>query len=380
MKILIDCTQIPLEKTGMGIYAINLISEIHSSDETNMYYILIQDDDDEFRFITKSNFILKQIKSGIFRRLFLRFLLEQLYIPYFILKNSIEIIHSLHYSFPLLPLPAKKIVTIPDLTFFKYPQYHVKIKVGYFRLFIRLAAFLADTIITISQSSKTDFLNMFNVNKDKIAVTYLGTTCHRDLLDDEESSCVKEKFSIKNEYILYLGTIEPRKNIKNLIAAFEKITQSGYDGYLVIAGKKGWDVEDVFGFAERVGLKNKIIFTGYVYDNEKAHLIKGAKIFVYPSIYEGFGIPVLEALALGVPTITSNVSSLPEVAGDAALLVDPSNINELFLSMRKLLNNRMLYKNFQERSLAQAKKFSWEITAKETIKVYNSWNTKKMNN
>lgn len=372
MNILIDFTQIPVQKCGIGIYALNLISKIYELDKVNNYYIIIQDDDNALCFISHPHFNVIKVNSRIFRKLVFRFLLEQFYIPYLALKHKIDAVHSLHYSFPLL-ITTKRIVTIPDMTFFKHSDKHLFIKRYYFKFFICLASILADKIITISKSSKDDFLERFKSAREKINVVCLGRRkAFNNKLDASTINSVRNKYKISNNYILYLGTIEPRKNIRRLILAFDRFLNDGEDCQLVIAGKKGWHYDGIFRLIEELSLKEKVIFTGFVSEDEKPFLIGGAKIFVYPSIYEGFGIPVLEALSCGIPTITSNVSSLPEITGDAALLVNPLDVNELYSNIKGLFNDRTLYTQLKEKSVEQAKKFSWKRCAQETIEVYNS--------
>ena len=169
-----------------------------------------------------------------------------------------------------------------------------------------------------------------------------------------------------------------RKNIKNLILAFEKINRDNHNYQLVIVGKRGWHCNDVFDLAKKLSLNGKVLFTGFIDEEEKPYLLNGSKAFIYPSIYEGFGLPVLESLACGVPTITSNVSSLPEIAGDAALLIDPTNSDELYSNIKKLLTDPDLCKELKRKSLIQAQNFSWKKTAQWTIDIYSSLQEKKL--
>jgi len=374
-SILIDFTQIPIQKTGIGVYGLNLISEIHKLDNNNCYYILVQDDDSSLNFINKSNFEIIRVSSKFFRNIYARLILEQLFIPYMIIKYRINIIHALHYSFPVLVF-AKRIVTIPDMTFLKYPRCHAFTKKHYFGLFIYLSHILADKIITISKSSRSDYLQKFKCDENKVYVTYLGVKGTFNSQTENNQNKIKEiknKYAINKDYILFMGTLEPRKNIKNLILAFSKLIKNIPSYKLVIAGKKGWDFNETFKLVDKLSLGQYIIFTDFVSEEDKPFLIAGSKIFVYPSLYEGFGLPVLEAMSCGKPTITSNSSSLPEIAGDAALLTDPLNTDKLYNDIKRLLEDNGLYNNLINKSIEQSRKFSWEKTAKETINVYNSF-------
>lgn len=372
MKILIDFSQIPVQKAGVGVYALNLITKLYELDKINNYFIVVQDDDNSLDFIDGNNYKLIKIKAKFFRKLILRFFMEQFYLPYLTIKHKIDLVHSLHYSFPLLS-PAKKLVTLCDMTFFKFPRSHVLIKRIYFRFFINLIPIFAYEIIAISKSSLDDFREIFPKWKNKGRVVYLGKSdSFRPNLNRERIEKIKGLFGITKEYLLFIGTIEPRKNIKNLVLAFHKLLNTGENYQLVIAGKKGWYYEEVFELINELGLKENVIFTGFMDEKDKPYLIAGAKIFIYPSIYEGFGIPVLEAIACGIPTITSNVSSLPEVSGDAALFAGPSDSVELCMCMKKLINDGALYQRLKQKSVEQAEKFTWDKTALGTLAVYNS--------
>lgn len=370
MKILIDFTQIPVKKAGMGVYALNLISSIYEIDKQNTYFILIQNDDVSLEFISDLRFKFIRVSSKYFRNRYLRLLLEQLYIPFLVIKHKIDTVHSFHYSFPIF-LTAKRIITIPDMTLFKFPEHHIKVYVYYFRFFTWLASILANRIITISYSSKADIISELKINKEKIIVTYLSHDLpDKSSITKAESDNVKNKFQIKNEYMLYIGTIEPRKNLERLISAFEKFEKENNDIQLIIVGQLGWHFNNLLKLIET--FKNQVILTGYLDRKEKAILLAGAKIFVYPSIYEGFGIPVLEALWYGIPTITSNTSSLIEITNSAALLIDPLSIDDIHNAMKRVMHDNFLYDNLKQKSIEQAKKFSWRKTAEETINLYNS--------
>ncbi|MCK5332349.1 glycosyltransferase family 4 protein, partial [Candidatus Parcubacteria bacterium] len=188
-----------------------------------------------------------------------------------------------------------------------------------------------------------------------------------------------EKYNLPKKFILYLGTIEPRKNITGIIRAFEKLKVGHFkmsstvkDCKLVIAGSKGWLCQDVFNLAMNSVVADDIFFTGFVDDEDKAILYKLAEIFVYPSFYEGFGFPPLEAMQNKTPVITSNVSSLPEAVGGAAIMVDPYNINELERAIENLLSDENLKNNITQKGIEQTKKFSWSRCAEETLAILKS--------
>ena len=370
MNILIDFTQIPRQKVGVGVYALNLVKQIAKLDLENSYHILIQDDEHSLDSLERNNFKLINIQSKIFRKLIFRLLFEQWVIPYIIIRKRIDVVHSLHYSFPLLTFGAKKIVTIHDMTFFKFPKYHQIIKRYYFSFFIHLVARMADKVISLSESTLRDFILLTGATKDKVSVIHLGVDWATSSFPRERVEFVKKKYGIDGKYLLFVGMIEPRKNVGNLILAYDKLLKVNKDYHLVIVGMKGWGYRKVFNLIDDLRLHDKIIFTGFVEEEDKPFIIRGAKIFVYPSIYEGFGIPVLEALSLGIPTVTSNVSSLPEITGGAALLVDPANVDELYSGIKRLLDDETIYQELKKKAVLQARKFSWMKTAQKTIELY----------
>lgn len=369
LNVLIDFSQLPIQKVGVGVYGLNLI--LNLEDRPNIhYFVLVQDDDDSLDKCPSDFITLIKVNSNKFRKLSNRFFLEQFYIPYLVYKHKIDVVHSLHYSFPVLA-KAKKVVTVCDMIFYKYPELHLKSKVLYFRFFIWLTTLFANKVICISESTRQDYLSYFKVPSELAAVVELGKddSYHPDL-DRQEINQLLKKYAIDGEYILFIGTIEPRKNVSNLILAFERLIADGFPHSLVVVGKKGWHYDSIFHLVKERNLTDRVIFTGFIEESEKPLFLAGASVFVYPSLYEGFGIPVLEALACGTPTITSNVSSMPEVAGDAALLVNPENLEEIYDAMKKVLMDSSLRSELKARSLRQAANFSWEKTANMTIEVY----------
>lgn len=370
MRVLIDCTGISKVKAGVGVYAINLVKELIAIKQDLQLWLLVQDDDQEFDFHEDGVKTIR-VPARIFRRVSLRLLLQQIYLPWLALRHRIEVIHSLHYSFPLLPLRARNVVTIHDLTSFLCPELLIPNKMRYYRLFIKASHRGADELIFVSYSTRHDYCQAFPRALDSCHVVMLGKSPEfRSDLATEKVAEVLHRYALKEPYILFIGMIEPRKNLNRLVDAFSALASAYPDHSLVIAGKKGWMYEDLFALIRDKGLDKKVLFPGYISEEDKPYLIRGAEVFVYPSLYEGFGIPVLEALACGTPTITSNVSSMPEVAGDAALLVDPTNTEELTLALSRLLADKALRDDLIVKSIAQAEKFSWKKTAAETYTVY----------
>ncbi len=372
MRILIDLTQIRLQKAGVGVYAQSLVEALLKLDRENDYVLLVQNDDDAIVDSGVCGRIIR-VNARLFRWMPLRLALEQIYIPYLVLKHRIDLVHSLHYSFPLLAR-AKRVVTIHDLTSFLFPELHVWAKAVYYRCFTRLAVRHADGLIFDSQATLNDCMRVVGGPKGKTSVVYLGVNreswCN---IAERDCNIVLNKFGIRSEYLLFVGTIEPRKNLVRLVAAFDMLVANGFNGHLVIAGHRGWHCEELDRILGQRAPDDKIILTGYITDEEKFAFLRRALIFVYPSLYEGFGIPVLESLSFGVPTITSNLSSLPEVAGAAALLVDPQSVSQLYEAMRCLVESSLLREGLTQKALAQSQKFSWSNTAIQTREMYEQF-------
>lgn len=375
MNILIDFSQIPIKKTGVGTYGVNLVQKLSAlhTNSRDVFFILLQDDEGVFDTLSNNRFVFIPVKNRIFRKFVPRFFLEQILIPWLTYKHQIDVIHSLHYSFPIAAFSVKKVVTLHDMTFFLFPEYHLPLKRYYFRFWIKMAALLADHLITVSESTRNDLYSFQRHVRSKVAV--IPHSCEQDASSTDNWGSVQsvmQKYSIPQNYLLFVGTIEPRKNICRLIYAFERLAQEIPDFSLVIVGQKGWGAVDVERAFQESEVRDRIIFTGFIPEEEKSLLMQNARLFVYPSIYEGFGLPVLEALQFGIPTITSNVSSLPEVAGDAALTIDPFSADAIYNAMKTILTDELLYARLQKKAILQSRLFSWERTAEKTLRVYHS--------
>ena len=228
-----------------------------------------------------------------------------------------------------------------------------------------------DAIITISQQSKVDIQRYLHVEEGKINVTALAARDGFHIQKDDEVEETIQQIGIERPYIVFIGSIEPRKNLVRLLEAYKELLKWSTKWKLVIVGSSNyWKGSLVEKKVEQLGIKDKVIFTGYVKDADLPAIYNGADLFCFPSLYEGFGLPVLEAMACGTPVITSKCSSLPEVVGEAAVLVDPFNVNEIFSAMRRILSEPELARELHKRGLERVAHFSWERTAHETIAVY----------
>jgi glycosyltransferase involved in cell wall biosynthesis len=366
-RILIDFTQIPNNKTGVGVYAINTFKNLN--DNYNNYFFIIQNDDkDLYDLLDDLNISKKifKINSFIFRKFIFRIIFEQIIMPLIFIFYKINISHSLHYSFPIFSFNTKIYVTIHDLTFILYPDYHTRFKVIYFKLFLKYFVCLPHKFICVSISTNNDFQYLTKINNHKIAIIPLGIDS--ELLNKYNINQSTRYFDFK--YFLYIGTIEPRKNISNLIKAYYLYHTKHNNIKLVIVGGLGWHYKEIFTLINELNLINDIIFTGFVSEEIKYNILKDATLFIYPSFYEGFGLPILESLLFNIPTICSRNSSLIEVGGDFVTFINPYDYIDIKNKMLDVVNRSS--NNFQPDKLKiHLKSFNWMNTLQKTIKLYN---------
>jgi glycosyltransferase involved in cell wall biosynthesis len=287
--------------------------------------------------------------------------------PYLILRrknlNKYDIFHCPTVITPFIFKPTnrpKGVMTVHDLVPALFPEFSTFIKKIYYRYILKYFFSRVDHFIVPSKSVRSDLLKFYSINPDRITVVYEGV-----------SEKYRPSIKPKKDYILAVGTIEPRKNFKRIIESYISLKQNHkISAKLIIVGKRGWSCDDIYKIPDY--LHKNIIFKGYVSEVELINLYQNAKVFVYPSLNEGFGLPVVEAMACGCPVVTSNLSSLPEVAGKAALLVDPHKANDISRAILKVLDDEQFASTLRKRGLEQAKKFTWLKCAQETEKVYET--------
>lgn len=272
----------------------------------------------------------------------------------------------------VLPLihPRRSVVTVHDLGYLSYPEAHRPADRRYLDGSTRWNAHQAAAVLADSRATKDDLVRAYNADPDKVHVVYLGRDeAVAPVTDRARLADVQNRYGIATPYLFYVGTLQPRKNLARVIDAFARVAGRLGDVQLVLAGKRGWLYDDLFAQVTRLGLERRVVFPGYVDDADLPALLSGAVALVFPSLYEGFGIPVLEAGACGLPVITSNTSSLPEVAGDAALLVDPHDVDAIAEAMYRLATDPELRAELTRRGRENVKRFSWEKCARETLAV-----------
>lgn len=286
---------------------------------------------------------------------------------------SCDLFHATDYLLPLLH-HAKSVITIYDLTVLLFPEYHLPLNRWYVSLMLPSFLRHAIRVIATSENTRRDIAQRMRIPIEKIAVTYLGVnpTFH-PIEDAMELARVRVRYNLPPRFILYLGTIEPRKNLLTLLDAYHSLVSREHTmPKLVISGNRGWLHQPVFQHVRELGLTEYVYFTGWVDDQDIPTLMNAATIFVYPSLYEGFGLPPLEAMACGTPVVCSSASSLPEIIGDGGLLVEPRNADAWAQAMTRLVDDEQMRADLRQRGIAQARRFSWERTARETLAIYQS--------
>jgi len=287
-------------------------------------------------------------------------------------SRTLDVIHiPTGFGF-FLPARCAKVLTIHELTGYLFPEIQTFAWVVLHKYFLPFILKRVDMVITDSRSTKKDLMKYMGVPETKIRTIYLGVDTEKfKVLSPNYVEPIRQKYQLNFPYILYVGNLEPKKNIPTLLKAFTAVnSKNGGDCKLVIVGQKVWKYQPIFNTIQELNLQNKVIFLGYVPEQDLPGIYNAASLFVLPSIYEGFGFPPLEAMACGVPVITSNSSSLPEVVGDAGVMVDPYDSAALAAAINQVLSDEKLRTTLIKRGLERVKLFSWQKCAEETVAVY----------
>jgi glycosyltransferase involved in cell wall biosynthesis len=283
---------------------------------------------------------------------------------------GVDLFHATEHLLPRFS-SVRTVFTLHDLIFLFHPETHKPLNRWFLTLMMPRFLRAADAVIAVSECTKRDAIRFYGIPEEKITVIYEGVNPRFRPASPEAIAAVRARYNLPEHFILYVGTIEPRKNLTALLEAFHHLLAT-HDLRLVFVGKKGWLYEGFFRRLRELGLEDRVIFTGYVPDEDLPAIYSVADLFVFPSLYEGFGLPVLEAMACGVPVICSNTSSLPEVAGDAALLVDPTDVRALAGAMERALRDEAFRVTLRARGIERAQRFTWARAAQETMQVYEN--------
>jgi glycosyltransferase involved in cell wall biosynthesis len=351
-------------RAGVSRYIYNLLTHVLREDPEGEYTVLVNS-----RSALLLSCKLKRSRLPTDHPL-VRILWEQILQPLELIQEGIVLLHSPVNVQPLF-LPCRGVLTVTDLSFWGFPEAFRTSQRVYQRQFTRLSVHRAHRVIAISNSTAQDLMRFFGVPAERISVVFPGVDeRYKPIRDEARLTQLRHSRNLPRRFILFVGTLEPRKNLVTLLQAYQRFRASNRDYQLVLAGGKGWLYEPIFAAIEELGLQGDVIVPGFVPEDELPLWYSAADIFVYPSLYEGFGLPPLEAMACGTPVIVSNTSSLPEVVGEAGLLVAPRDPDEWASALLGLTRDSDLRADMASRGLARAQEFSWARMARETIQVY----------
>lgn len=364
---------------GTQTYLQNLIENLAKIDKKNEYFLFVAPWNEDLFKVKQKNF--KKLVCRIpAKPLFLRVLYEQIALPISAWKNKIDVFHF-PASVSSFFLSCPSVLTLHDITPLVSAELISPILRYYWKFTYKFSTRRVNSIITVSYSAKEDIAKFLAVPGEKIKVVYHGNRPRTLEIKGKIASNIYQNKNGSPPYILWVGKMYTHKNLSRLLRAYSKLIKDKNIKYqLVLCGMKSWGYSSFIKTVKELNLQDKVIFKGYVPDNKLELMYLNASLFVFPSLFEGFGLPILEAMSYSVPVITSNYGAMAEVAGDAAFLVDPYNIDEIAEAMYKVLTNKNLREDLIKRGLERAKKFSWEKTAKETLKVYKETYKSKLRN
>ena len=369
MHIGIDAHAIGAQQGGNETYIRNLIAALAELDHTHQYTLYFSTasaaEDWRNRY---ANFAVRLLPPPTpLVRVPLALALE-------LRRRPVDVLHVQYTAPPFCPAPV--VTTIHDLAFEHLPETFTRRGKAQLRLTVRRTARQAAHILTVSEFSRQDILKTYGLPPDKVTVTHNGCEAHftPQPASEHETEAIKQKFGIARDYLLAVGSLQPRKNLVRLLRAYAQLReqQPSFQLQLVLVGRQLWLYQEILREIRQQNFAADVIVTGYANDEDLPALYRSAVALVYPSLFEGFGLPPLEAMACGTPVITSNSSSLPEVVGDAALLVNPYEESELAQAMWRITNNTALRSQLSQAGRQQAKRFTWSAAAEKTLRTYQT--------
>lgn len=365
MRIGIDARLVFYNRAGIGQYILQLAKALTSLEFEEDTFLLLQSRKDKSTIVENNGFIRKSLWTPSHNRF------EQTALSFEISRLGLDLLHSPDFI-PPFKRNYKSVITIHDLAFLLYPHFLTKESARYYGQ-IDQAWRKTDHIIAVSETTKADSIKMLGVPEKKITVIHeAANPIYRPLPKEQVQPVVKSKYKLDPGFILFVSTIEPRKNLPGLLRAYRRLRDDyKREELLVLAGSKGWLWEEVYETVDKLNLEKHVVFLGRVPSEDLLYLYNAANLLVHPSFYEGFGLTPLEAITCGAPVIASNISSIPEVVGDAALLTDPNDIDGLTVAIWRLLTEEELRQDLICKGLKRAKKFSWLEAARKTLEVYH---------
>ena len=363
MRIGIDARLVYYSQAGIGQYILHLVDGLATIDQETEY-VLLQSRKDDTTILDQPNFRRVSLWTPSHHRL------ERYSMNVELMRLGLDVLHSPDFIPPHRP-SCKSVITVHDLAFLLYPHFLTKESARYYG-HIDQAVRWTDHIIAVSNSTKRDTIQHLGVPEDKITVVYeAASPIFRPLDKGEAQEQVRNRHGVEGPFLLFVSTIEPRKNVPTLLRALWQLLECyKEDVRLVLAGGKGWLFEDAFALVEELNLDDRVHFVGRVSSEDLLYLYNAAELLAHPAFYEGFGLPPLEAMACGTAVVSSTSSSLPEVVGQAGLLVDPTDTEAFTAAMEQVLSDKNVREQMQAAGLEQARSFSWQRTAQRTVQSY----------
>ena len=372
MRIGLEITAAVQQSGGIGRYVREMLSALSDIDQSNQYRLFYASKNRSNHTVLDlpENFRVRQLPMNdiwlarIWQRI-------RLPLPVELITGSLDIYHSPDFTLPPTLSDIPTLLTVHDLSFLRTPESAAPGLRGYLEVAVKRSVKLATHVLADSQSTKDDLIELYATPEDKITVLYAGvSSAFHPVTDSNQLMKVRKHYKLgEKPFVLSVGTLQPRKNHVTLIKAFEQaLSDSEYN--LVLAGGQGWSYEEVHELVRSRGLQHRVLFPGFVADEDLSALYSSADVMAFPSLYEGFGLPVLEAMACGVPVLASNTSCLPEVAGGAAVFVNPKNVEAMSDALLKLVSNVDLRKTLREKGFERVEQFRWQSSAVKLLGVY----------
>jgi len=367
VRIGIDASSVPVRPAGAGVYAIELVRALMERDPRDGYAVFARGPWFDDGAAARRNWRVERVHA---RSRPTRLMWEQFRLPRQAARLGLDVLHSTHHTLPQAPMHAKRVVTVHDLTFLRIPRRYPFLRRFYMRTMTELSTRVADAIIVPSRTVRDDLCRLPGVRDRRVHVVYEAAAAAYAPMLNEHAREIASRYGLDGPYLLSVGSVEPGKNRSRLVRALRALRDEGIELTLAVVGQRAWSYEEEFALVERLGMADRVRYLGYVEIDHLPALQSAADAFVFPSLYEGFGLPVLEAMACGTPVLTSNVSATAEVAGDAALLVDPSSVSSIADGVRRIVCDADLRDELSRRGLERVRTFSWRRAADETYEVY----------
>ena len=370
MRVCIDISPAAHRKAGLGRYARELAERAHQLDAENQYSVFTYQPSRAQIPASLAGlpaltvpFSAKPWRMSVLLAHYLRVPMDGLF-------PGVDLFHGTDHLLPRFRR-VRSVFTLHDLIPQLFPEFHLPLNRWFLNLMFPKFLAHADAVIAVSECTKRDAIRLYGTPEEKIAVIYEGVDPKfRPVRDPDLLRRVQAAYGLTERYILFVSTIEPRKNIIRLLEAYRALRQEGHPHKLVLVGAKGWLYQPILDKIAELGLGGEVILPGFVADEDLPAVYAGASLFAFPSLYEGFGLPPLEAMACGVPTLVSDISSLPEIVGDAALKVPPTDTGAIKAAMERILTDPALARDLAARGPERARLFTWEKAAEQTIGVY----------